>query len=80
MDIKKISSKFKHLMKKGNVNGALTLFTNNTSNAILPLANKTLKLLQTKYPKTKIPNTEALLQGPKKPDAQCSFWWYRWRT
>ena len=59
-------------MQKGNVNGALRLLSNNRSKAILLLSNKTLKLLQTKTPKTKITNTEALLQG-QKTYSQCSF-------
>ena len=63
-------NKFKQLMQKGN--GALRLLSNNRSKAILLLSNKTLKLLQTKTPKTKIANTEALLQG-QKTYSQCSF-------
>ena len=42
--------KFKHLMQKGNVNGALKLLTNNMSNGILPLTDETLHLLRTKHP------------------------------
>ena len=63
-------NKFKQLMQKGN--GALRLLSNNRSKAILLLSNKALKLLQTKTPKTKIANTEALLQG-QKTYSQCSF-------
>ena len=59
-------------MQKGNVNGALRLLSNNRSKAILLLSNKALKLLKTKTPKTKIANTEALLQG-QKTYSQCSF-------
>ena len=47
-------NKFKQLMQKGNVNGALRLLSNNRSKAILLLSNKTLKLLQTKHPKLKL--------------------------
>ena len=32
-------------MQKGNVNGALRLLTNDMSNGILPLSNKTLQML-----------------------------------
>ena len=50
MNLQKISTKFKHLMRKGNVNGALKLLTNNMSNGILPLTDETLHLLRTKHP------------------------------
>ena len=36
------------------------------NNGILTLSDQTLKLLQTKHPKAKAANTEALLHGPKK--------------
>ena len=35
MNLQKVSMKFKHLMPKGNVNGAIKLLTNNMSNLIL---------------------------------------------
>ena len=41
MNTAKISSKFKDLMQKGNVNGVLKLLTNNMSNRILPLIDET---------------------------------------
>ena len=41
-DIAKISVKFKELMHKGNVNGALKLLANEMSNGILPLTEETL--------------------------------------
>ena len=40
MNIEKISLKFKNMMSKGNVNGALKLLTENMSNGILPLNDK----------------------------------------
>ena len=42
MNLQKISMKFKHLMQKGNVNGALNLLIKNMSNGILPLTDETL--------------------------------------
>ena len=50
ISIKKISLKFKNLMSKGNVNGALKLLTKNMSYEILPLTDKTLKMLKQKHP------------------------------
>ena len=38
--IAKISIKFKELMQKGNVSGALKLLTNKISNDILPLTER----------------------------------------
>ena len=49
------------MVHNGDVNGALRLLTNNTSNGILQLFNKTLKLLE-----IKTVNAKALFQGPKK--------------
>ena len=48
MNIEKLSYKLKQLMRKGNVNGALRLLTNNMSNGILPLSNETLPMLSLK--------------------------------
>ena len=53
MHIGKLSSKFKQLMQKGNVNGALKLLTNNMSNRILPIMDATLQLLELKHPEAK---------------------------
>ena len=39
MNIVKMSSKFKDLVQKGNVNGALKLLTKNMNNGILPLSD-----------------------------------------
>ena len=44
MNLQKISMKLKHLMQKGNVNGALNLLIKNMSNGILPLTDETLHL------------------------------------
>ena len=44
MNIEKTSFKFKQLIEKGNVNGALRLLTNNMYSRILPLSNYTLQL------------------------------------
>ena len=43
MNIEKISLKFKIMMSKENVNGAFKLFTENMSNGVWPLTDKTLK-------------------------------------
>ena len=53
MNLQKISMKFKHLMQKGNVNGALKLLTNNMSNGILPLTDEILHLSRTRHPDMK---------------------------
>ena len=50
MNIEKISWKFKKMMSKGNVNRALKLLMENMSNRILPLNDKTLKMLKQKHP------------------------------
>ena len=65
----KISLKFKNLMSKGNVNGVLKLLTENMSNGILPLTDKTLKMLTQKHPEANEPPPpqEILLQGPIQP-------------
>ena len=47
-DISIISRRFRDLMQKGDVNGALKLLTNNMANVILPLNEETLKLTKTK--------------------------------
>lgn len=62
----KTFSKFKQLIFKRNVNGALRLHTSNMSNGILPLSDESLEFLQTKHSKEKTANTEALLPGRKK--------------
>ena len=67
MNIEKISLKFKNMMSKGNVNGALKLLTENMSNGILPLNDKTLTMLKQKHPEANEPPQEVLLQGPTRP-------------
>ena len=49
-------------MGKGNVNGALGLYTNNMSNRTLPLSNDNLLVLHVKYPEQQEVYNEALLQ------------------
>ena len=55
MNIEKISLKFKNMMSKGNVNGALKLLMENMSNRILPLNDKTLTMLKQKIPEANAP-------------------------
>ena len=64
MNIVKMSSKFKDLVQKGNVNGALKLLTKNMNNGILPLTDETLQLLHTKHPESKEATPDVLLQEP----------------
>ena len=64
MTIAKISIKFRILMSKGNVNGALKLLPNNMSNGILPLTDATLRLLKQKHPEFREPPPEVLIEGP----------------
>ena len=52
-------------MSKGNVNGALKLLTNNMTNEVLPLSNKSLYLL--KHHEHMESSSETLLQGPFRP-------------
>ena len=66
MNIERLSSKFKQLMQKSNVNGGLRLLTNNMSNGILPLSDETLQILSWKHPEAQQAYHEAILQGPKK--------------
>ena len=67
MNIVKISLKFKNMMSKVNVNGALKLLMENKSNGILPLSDKTLKMLKQKHPEGNEPPQEVLSQGPVRP-------------
>ena len=66
INIEKRSSKFKQLMQKSNVDGALHLLTNNMSNGILPLSEETLQILSLKHPVAQQARRKAVLQGPKK--------------
>ena len=52
-DIGRLSKQFRDRMKKGDINGALRLLTNNMSNGILPLNEDTLLLLEQKHPEGK---------------------------
>ena len=61
MNIEKISLKFKSIMSKGNVNGALQLSTENMSNGLLPLKQKQ------KHPEANEPFQEVLSQGQTRP-------------
>ena len=63
-DIAKISVKFKELMQKGNVNGALKLLTNEMSNGILTLTEETLSPLEIKHPDNRDASADVLLNGP----------------
>ena len=64
--IAKISVKFKELMQKGNVNGALKLLTNERSNGILPLTEETLSQLEIKHPDNRDDSADVPLNGPIK--------------
>ena len=59
-----ISRKFRDLMQKGEVNGALTLLTNNMANGILPLNEQTLKLIKQKHSEAQDIILDVTLQGP----------------
>ena len=48
-DIGQILKKFAALMRKGNVNAAINLLTENMRNGILPLGNEKLNLLRLKH-------------------------------
>ena len=50
-------------MKKGNINVAVKLVTNNTQDLILSLNNETLNKLKEKHPKSKNVNNSILLTG-----------------
>ena len=65
MTIAKMSLKFKNLMSKGNVNGALNLLTDNMHSGILPLNKETQELLVHSEPSE--PSPDILIQGPTRP-------------
>ena len=67
MTISKISLKFKNLMNKGNVNGALKLLTDNMHSGVLPLTKKALELLVNKHPETRELSPDILIEGPTRP-------------
>ena len=64
--VAKISLKFKNLMIKGNVNGALKLLTDNMHSGTLPLNKKTLELLIQKHLEPRTPSQDILIQGPTR--------------
>ena len=61
--IGELSKKFKNYMKKGNINAAVKLLTNNMHDGIFPLNNETLNKLKEKHPKSKKANNDVLLTG-----------------
>ena len=67
MTIAKISLKFKNLMNKGNVNGALKLLTDNMQSGILPVNKERLELLVQKHPQPRELSLDILIQGPTRP-------------
>ena len=60
MNIEKIFLKFKNITSKSNANGTLKLLRENMSNGILPLNDKTLKLLKQKHPEANEPLQDVL--------------------
>ena len=62
MKIAKISIKFKNLMSKENINGALKLLTDNMHYGILPLKKKSLELLVQKNPETREHSSDKSIQ------------------
>ena len=66
MAIVKILLKFKNIMSKGDVNGALKLITDNIYSGILPLNKEALELLVQKHPQPSKP-PDILIQGPTRP-------------
>ena len=56
-----LSKQFKNYMKKGNVNVALKLLTNNMKDGILPLNIQTLNSLKEKHPESKDASIDILL-------------------
>ena len=59
--IAELSKQLKNYMKKGNVNAALKLLTNNMKDGILPLNIQTLNSLKEKHPKSKDASIDILL-------------------
>ena len=60
-----ISKKFTREMRKGNVQNAMKLLTNNMKNGVLPLNKKTLEQLKQKHPQRRDADPEIML--PDKP-------------
>ena len=65
-DIGNISKKFAALMRKGNVNAAINLLTENMRNGILPLSNEILNLLRLKHPDPKDAHESVMLSDVPK--------------
>lgn len=63
-DIETISKRFKNMMQKGNVNGAIKLLTNNMAGGVLPLNDDTIEILREKHPIGGDLNEDNALQGP----------------
>ena len=64
-DITALSRRFRDMMQKGNVNGAIKLFTNNMQGGVLPLTNEVINLLRSKHPDSEAVSEESILQGPE---------------
>ena len=60
-NIAEISKRFSQEMKKGNVNSATKILTDNMKNGILPLTGQTLNQLKLKHPEGKEESQEILL-------------------
>ena len=61
-----ICKRFVEQMPKGNVNGAITLLSNNMRNGILPLNDTTLKQLKLKHSEAKVADKTVLLSDIPK--------------
>ena len=64
--INAISKKFTREMRKGTVDNAMKLLTNNMKNGVLPLNKKTLEQLKQKHPQRRDADPEIML--PQKPE------------
>ena len=51
-------------MRKGNVNGAIKLLSNNMQDGILPLNKETLDMIKLKHPEGKEISDDVMLNGP----------------
>ena len=57
---------FRNHMIKGNVNAALRLLNNTSSNGVLQMTDETINLLHEKHPKGEPVHEEMLLRGPQE--------------
>jgi len=64
--IAEITKKFVKEMRKGNVNGAIKLLSNNMQNGIVPLTQETINSLKIKHPENKPASEDILL--PDEPE------------